>query len=198
MSASRASCVSAKIEPVTCSAARSVALASSSTDVGLVEQAAADQDLAQVRARERRLRRVAEAFELVAGVRVVGRGIAPPPLGVRLHAEVRLDHGRPAGCADLAVDLERLDLVNRLLGLAEIQVAAVEGGVGSGECATRTERLATLDDLRRNLDRLTRPSLAAGGSAPEREEVVRGPSCLGSRRVSRRSSARPSCLGARC
>ena len=44
-------------------------------DFRLVEEPAADQDLAQVRTGERRLRRVAEALELVAGVRVVGRGV---------------------------------------------------------------------------------------------------------------------------
>ncbi len=120
---------------------------------------------------------------------VVVRRLAPAPFGVGLHAEIRLDHGRPARFAELAVDLERLDLVDRVLGLAEIEISAVESGVRAGESATRAEGLGDANHLGCDLDRVTWPSLLDVDLRAEGEKVAGGAGGIGRRQ--RRDAVEP-------
>ncbi len=138
----------------------------------LIEEPTADEDLAEVRTRERCLGRVAEALELVARMRVVVRCLSPAPFCIRSDTQVRRDHRGGSRGPDLPVDLESLDLVDGLLGLAELEVRAVEGVVGDGKGTTRAERLRLAHDLGRDRDRLAGSSLLQEDLRTECQQTV--------------------------
>ena len=77
------------------------------------------ENLAEIGTCVRRLGRRHLLARTRRGRRCIAARLVPTPFGVRLDAEVHLDHGGRPRCAEAPVDLQRLLLVHGILGLAE-------------------------------------------------------------------------------
>ena len=142
----------------------------------------------------RRLGRVAHALELLPRITVQRRGRLPPPsLRASLDAEVHLRNRRRSRSTEAPEHLRRFSSEVRLLGPADVQVAAVEGRVGAARarCSVQ-ERLGLHDNPLCGLDRLSLAVPAEAGSVRVEREIVRD--VLRIRRPERRDAFSPTVM----
>ena len=130
--------------------------------LGLVEAPLADEHLADVR-RRGGLRLVAGAAERVRSARV-RRGVVPPSLRIRAHADAVLDGADTREVAESRVDLDHLGGMDHLVAASEPDQRVVEDHV-------RMRELGLLVRVARLLDGPQR------GEAPRAGDPGRGGCC---------------------